>query len=83
MSDAIPSSEFEENRRYTYADYLGWEGPERYQLINGEAFMMVSPSVAHQGIIRKGAPFSRYVQGEDILIICVWIPEGGLNGVPV
>jgi Uma2 family endonuclease len=35
---------------YTYADYLSWEGPERYQLIDGEAFMMASPTVEHQSI---------------------------------
>jgi hypothetical protein len=33
---------------YTYADYLEWEGPERCQLLNGEVFMMASPTVAHQ-----------------------------------
>jgi Uma2 family endonuclease len=43
--------EYEGNRRYTYADYLGWEGSERYQLINGEAYQMASPSVAHQGLL--------------------------------
>jgi Uma2 family endonuclease len=51
MSDALRISEFEENRRYTYADYLGWESSERYQLINGDAFMMASPSVAHQALL--------------------------------
>jgi Uma2 family endonuclease len=35
---------------FTYADYLSWEGPERYQLIDGEAFMMASPTVEHQSI---------------------------------
>ena len=36
---------------YTYADYLEWEGPERYELFNGEAYMMASPSVEHQELI--------------------------------
>jgi Uma2 family endonuclease len=40
-------------RRYTYADYLEWEGPERYELMNGEVFQMASPSVAHQAIQRE------------------------------
>jgi len=48
MSDAMRVDEYNENRRYTYADYLGWEGPERYELFNGEALMMASPSVTHQ-----------------------------------
>lgn len=38
---------------YTYADYLAWEGPERYQLIYGEVYMMSSPSVAHQAILME------------------------------
>jgi len=42
--------EYNEERRYTYADYLEWEGPERYELFNGEAFMMASPSVTHQAL---------------------------------
>jgi Uma2 family endonuclease len=48
MSD--PLEKPEENRHYTYADYLEWEGPERYQLMYGEAFMMSSPTVEHQTI---------------------------------
>ena len=32
MSDALRIEDYEENRRYTYADYLEWEGPERFQL---------------------------------------------------
>jgi Uma2 family endonuclease len=48
MSD--PLEKLEENQHFTYADYLEWEGPERYQLINGEAFMMSSPTVEHQAI---------------------------------
>jgi Uma2 family endonuclease len=53
MSDAARIPEFEECRRYTYADYLGWEGPERYQLLYGDAFMMASPSVAHQALLME------------------------------
>jgi len=50
MSDAMRDDEYNEERRYTYADYLEWEGPERYELFNGEAFMMASPSVTHQAL---------------------------------
>ena len=49
MADALLAPE--ESGHYTYKDYLSWEGPERYQLINGEAFMMASPSVEHQAIL--------------------------------
>ena len=52
MSDAL-RIDYEEKHSYTYADYLEWEGPERYQLINGEVFQMASPSVAHQALQRE------------------------------
>jgi Uma2 family endonuclease len=51
MSDPLRSSI--EDSHFTYADYLEWEGPERYEIINGEAFMMASPTVEHQAILRK------------------------------
>jgi hypothetical protein len=31
---------------YTYADYLAWDTDRRYELINGDAYMMSSPSVS-------------------------------------
>ena len=36
---------------YTYEDYLSWDGEDRYELINGEAFLMASPSSEHQRIL--------------------------------
>jgi Uma2 family endonuclease len=42
-----------ENGSYTYADYLGWETDKRYELIEGAAYMMSSPSVSHQAISRE------------------------------
>ena len=53
MSDVLKYDNFDENSRYTYADYIKWEGSDRYQLINGEVFMMASPSVVHQAIVRE------------------------------
>ena len=50
MSDAARIDDYDDSRRYTYADYLEWEGPQRYQLFNGEVFQMASPSVEHQAI---------------------------------
>ncbi|MDR0456732.1 MAG: Uma2 family endonuclease [Treponema sp.] len=47
------SPESAENSHYTYANYLEWEGPQRYQLFGGEAVMMASPSVVHQAILRE------------------------------
>jgi len=51
MSDAMRVDNINEKQRYTYADYLEWEGPQRYQLFNGEAFQMASPSVTHQALL--------------------------------
>jgi len=68
MSDAMRIEDYEnyaENRRYTYADYLEWEGPERYQLINGEVFQMASPSVAHQALLMGlSSKFDNWLQGK-------------------
>ena len=49
MADAL--YDYEKAEHFTYADYLDWEGPERYELIHGEAYMMSSPTVAHQAIL--------------------------------
>jgi len=63
MADAMEAPE--ENRLYTYADYLRWEGPERYQLIYGEAFMMAAPSLAHQAIlIELSTQFGNWLRGK-------------------
>ncbi|MCL2442835.1 MAG: Uma2 family endonuclease [Treponema sp.] len=65
MSDALRIDEFDKNGSYTYADYLKWDGPERYQLINGEVFMMASPSVAHQAILMElSVKFGSWLQGK-------------------
>ncbi|GHV81220.1 hypothetical protein AGMMS49944_30110 [Spirochaetia bacterium] len=39
-----------EKTHYTYADYLAWETDKRYELMDGAAYMMASPSVIHQDI---------------------------------
>ncbi len=36
--------------RYTFADVLAWDEDERIEIINGEAFMMATPSRIHQEI---------------------------------
>jgi Uma2 family endonuclease len=39
-----------EKEYYTYADYLEWDEGERYELIDGEAYMMAPPSRPHQEV---------------------------------
>jgi len=41
------------NERYTYADYLTWGDGVRYELIDGVAYAMTSPSTVHQRVSRK------------------------------
>ena len=37
-----------EKTRYTFADVLSWDEDERIEIIDGEAFMMATPSRIHQ-----------------------------------
>ena len=37
--------------RYTYADYASWDTEDRYELIDGVAYMMSAPLEAHQDIL--------------------------------
>jgi len=66
MQNAVRvDDEFQEKRLYTYADYLEWEGPERYELFDGEACMMASPSVAHQALLMGlSSAFDAWLQGK-------------------
>ncbi|MDR1305972.1 MAG: Uma2 family endonuclease [Treponema sp.] len=50
----MPALKKEEGKNhYTYAEYLSWDTDKRCELINGEAWMMAAPSVAHQTISRE------------------------------
>ena len=40
----------ERQKRYTFADVLTWDEGERIELINGEPYMMATPSSRHQEI---------------------------------
>ncbi|MCL2857796.1 MAG: Uma2 family endonuclease [Oscillospiraceae bacterium] len=37
-------------RRYTYADYCTWDDGERWELIDGVAYMLAAPSEKHQRV---------------------------------
>jgi Uma2 family endonuclease len=46
---AQPASE---SRRYTYADYCSWSDDERWELIDGEAYVMSpAPARVHQDVV--------------------------------
>lgn len=54
-----------ENETYTFADYLSWDGPERYELIDGEPVLLAAPNPTHQRIL--GSIFGQiwnYLEGK-------------------
>jgi Uma2 family endonuclease len=51
--------------RYTYADVLTWDEGERYELLDGEALMMATPSRIHQKILGElFAQFHNFLKGK-------------------
>lgn len=43
----------EEKKKYTYADLQTWDDGNRYELIDGAAYMLASPSINHQRILKR------------------------------
>lgn len=43
----------QENKRYTFADYLKWPENERWEIIDGVAHMQSAPTWQHQAISRE------------------------------
>jgi Uma2 family endonuclease len=55
----------EEAPYYTYADYLTWDENERYEIIDGAAFMLATPSRIHQEIsMALSAALYAYLQSK-------------------
>ena len=54
-----------QNRKYTYSDYLTWDDENRYELIDGEVYMMSAPSLDHQEISMEiSRQLANYLQGK-------------------
>lgn len=52
--------------RYTFADCLAWKEDERIELINGEAFLMATPSSRHQAICFEiGRQLGNFLEGKQ------------------
>ena len=50
---------------YTYSDYRSWETDVRYELMNGVAYALASPSPKHQRIIGKlYTQFDKHLNGK-------------------
>jgi len=56
----------QEKEHFTYADYCTWEDDgQRWELIDGEAYLMASPTFSHQRISRKLArKFDEHLDGK-------------------
>jgi len=53
------------NLRYTFEDYLKWDEGERFELIDGEAMALASPSNRHQEIlVALIARFQIFLEGK-------------------
>jgi len=62
VSNALKKEEY-----YTYADYAAWElgKHERYELIDGEPYLMAAPSTVHQSIVLKlGRRIGNFLEGK-------------------
>ena len=49
VSEAIPASAYakDDDRRYTYADYMSWDDDQRWELIDGVPYLMSAPTMHH------------------------------------
>jgi len=57
---------YDEDKRYTYADYESWDDENRYELIDGIAYMMSAPTTAHQSILMElSRQFANFLKGKS------------------
>ena len=56
-----------QNKEYfTYADYCTWDDEPRCELIDGEIYLMASPSGRHQTVLLNlGSEFRTYLRGKE------------------
>jgi len=47
----LKDQQYSAEKRYTYADYASWDDENRYELIDGVAYMMSAPSLEHQEVL--------------------------------
>ncbi|MDR2094500.1 MAG: Uma2 family endonuclease [Treponema sp.] len=60
------STAFEkEDIHYSYADYLEWDTGERYEIIDGEAYMMSAPTIPYHTVSRElSGQFWMFLKGK-------------------
>ena len=70
-NSAVLKEQYRNGKRFTYADYKNWDlaQNERYELVNGEAFMMAAPNSYHQLILMElSRQFANYLVGKPCKI---------------
>jgi Uma2 family endonuclease len=56
----------QQNKKYTYADYLTWPDEERYEIIEGAPYMQAAPSWEHQAIsLELSRQFANYLMDKS------------------
>lgn len=71
-----------DQQRHTYADYLSWPESVRYELVDGVAYLMAGPDLAHQDIVLEvAAQLRNALQGKPcrafVAPFDVRLPEPG------
>ena len=71
----------QENKKYTYADYLTWPENERWEIIDGVPYMQAAPTPIHQEILMEiSKQFAVYLTGKPCKVypapFCVRISKG-------
>ena len=70
----------QEERQYTYADYLTWPEDERWEIIDGVPYMQTAPTPIHQEILMElSKQFAVYLSGKPCKVypapFCVRLPK--------
>ena len=71
----------QEERKYSYADYLTWPEGERWEIIDGIAYMQAAPTPIHQQILMEiSKQFAVYLTGKPCKVypapFCVRLTKG-------
>lgn len=71
----------QQENKYSFADYLNWPEGERWEIIDGTAYMKAAPSPAHQLISSElNRQFANYLQGKSCRVypapFCVRLING-------
>ena len=70
----------QEQKKYTYADYLKFPSDERWEIINGIPYMQAAPTWQHQAVsIQLASQFNGYFKGKPCRVFAapfdLCIPE--------